>query len=92
MFILNIFEPLWFVKVQVIILQVPPFALVQAGILRNRLENDFSERILSFNLVTSQFYTELITRARLSGKAIGKADWYIAALANRLAVATVIWK
>jgi predicted nucleic acid-binding protein len=63
-------------------------------ILRDRLEDEvlphFSERILPFNLATSQFYCELMAHARLSGKAIGKADGYIAAtaLANRLAVAT----
>lgn len=50
----------------------------------------FSERILSFNLATSQFYSELMARARVSGKAIGTADGYIAAtaVANGLAVAT----
>ncbi|KQV28879.1 plasmid stability protein StbB [Rhizobium sp. Root1203] len=63
-------------------------------ILRDRLEDEvlphFSERILPFNLATSQFYCELMAHARLSGKAIGKADGYIAAtaFANRLAVAT----
>ncbi|MBB4193024.1 hypothetical protein GGE45_001609 [Rhizobium aethiopicum] len=63
-------------------------------ILRDRLEGEvlphFSERILPFNLVTSQFYAELMARARVSGKAIGAADSYIAATAaaNGLAVAT----
>jgi len=63
-------------------------------ILRDRLESEvlpnFSERILPFNLVTSQFYSELMARARVSGKAIGTADGYIAATAaaNGLAVAT----
>lgn len=63
-------------------------------ILHDRLEGEvlphFSERILPFNLVTSQFYSELMARTRVSGKAIGKADGYIAAtaLANGLAVAT----
>ena len=64
------------------------------SILRDRLEGEvlphFSDRILSFNLATSQFYSELMVRARVSGKAIGTADGYIAATAaaNRLAIAT----
>ena len=63
-------------------------------ILRDRLEGEvllhFSERILPFNLATSQFYSELMARARVSGKKIGTADGYIAATAaaNGLAVAT----
>ncbi|CUX70869.1 MULTISPECIES: type II toxin-antitoxin system VapC family toxin [Agrobacterium] len=63
-------------------------------ILRDRLEGDvlphFSDRILSFDLATSQFYSELMARARMSGKAIGTADGYIAAtaLAKGLAIAT----
>ncbi|MFK0166621.1 type II toxin-antitoxin system VapC family toxin [Rhizobium sp. NPDC090279] len=60
-------------------------------ILRDRLEGDvlphFSERIPSFDLATSQFYLELMARARVSGKTIGTVDGYIAttAAANRLA-------
>lgn len=63
-------------------------------ILSNRLEQDvlpyFSQRILPFNLASSQFYSELMVRARESGKAIGTSDGYIAATAaaNGLAVAT----
>lgn len=63
-------------------------------ILRDRLEGEvlphFSERILSFDLAASQFYSELMARARVSGKAIGMADGYIAATAaaNCLAIAT----
>nr|WP_299497847.1 type II toxin-antitoxin system VapC family toxin [uncultured Rhizobium sp.] len=63
-------------------------------ILSNRLERDvlpyFSERILPFNLASSKFYSELMVRARASGKAIGTSDGYIAATAaaNGLAVAT----
>ncbi|WP_183905497.1 MULTISPECIES: type II toxin-antitoxin system VapC family toxin [unclassified Rhizobium] len=63
-------------------------------ILRDRLEGEvlphFSERILSFNLASSQFYSELMVRARVSGRAIGTSDGYIAATAaaNGLAVAT----
>ncbi|AJD44405.1 type II toxin-antitoxin system VapC family toxin [Rhizobium sp. SEMIA 4085] len=64
------------------------------SILRDRLEGEvlphFAERILPFGLATSQFYSELMARARVSGKAIGRADGYIAATAaaNGLAVAT----
>jgi predicted nucleic acid-binding protein len=63
-------------------------------VLRDRLEGEvlphFSERILFFDLPTSQFYSELMARARVSGKAIGAADGYIAATAaaNGLAIAT----
>jgi predicted nucleic acid-binding protein len=63
-------------------------------ILRNRLEGEvlphFSGRILSFDLTTSQFYSELMARARASGKAIGTADGYIAATAaaNGLTIST----
>lgn len=63
-------------------------------ILRGRLEGEvlphFSERILSFDLAASQFYSELKARARVSGKAIGAADGYIAATAaaNALVVAS----
>jgi predicted nucleic acid-binding protein len=63
-------------------------------ILRDRLEGEvlphFSGRILSFDLTTSQFYSELMARARASGKAIGTADGYIAATAaaNGLTIST----
>lgn len=63
-------------------------------ILRDRLKGEvlphFSERILPFNLAASQSYAELMARARVSGKAIGTADGYIAATAaaNGLVVAT----
>ncbi|TCU30882.1 hypothetical protein EV130_101457 [Rhizobium azibense] len=63
-------------------------------VLRDRLEGEvlphFAERVLPFNSATSQFYSDLMVRARLSGKAVGKADGYIAATAaaNGLAVAT----
>ncbi|QCL97415.1 type II toxin-antitoxin system VapC family toxin [Agrobacterium tumefaciens] len=63
-------------------------------VLRDRLEGEvlphFSERILSFNLAASQFYSEPMARARVSGKAIGTADGYIAATAaaNALVIAT----
>lgn len=47
-----------------------------------------SRRHLRFDLTTSQFYSELMARARASGKAIGTADGYIAATAatNGLAI------
>jgi len=63
-------------------------------ILHDRLEGEvlphFGGRILSFNLGTSRFYAELMAGGRVAGKAIGKADGYIAATAaeNDLAVAT----
>ena len=63
-------------------------------ILHDRLEGEvlpiFDGRILPFNVGTSQFYADLMARGRTSGKAIGKADGYIAATAaeNHLAVAT----
>lgn len=63
-------------------------------ILRDRLEGEvlphFSDRILSFDLTTSHFYSELMARARASGKAIGTADGYIAATAaaNGLVIST----
>ncbi|MDK4736938.1 type II toxin-antitoxin system VapC family toxin [Rhizobium sp. CNPSo 3490] len=63
-------------------------------ILRERLESEvlpqFSERVLPFDLASSQFYSELMARARVSGRAIGTADGYIAATAaaNGLAIAT----
>jgi len=54
-------------------------------VLRDRLEQDvlplFSGRVLSFDLEASQSYAELMARARLAGRAIGKADGYIAATA-----------
>lgn len=64
------------------------------AILHERLEGEvlplFDGRILPFSAGTSQFYAELMSGGRTSGKAIGKADGYIAATAaeNHLAVAT----
>lgn len=63
-------------------------------ILHDRLEGEvlpiFDGRILPFNVRTSQFYADLMASGRTSGKAIWKADGYIAATAaeNHLAVAT----
>ncbi|WP_026019887.1 type II toxin-antitoxin system VapC family toxin [Komagataeibacter europaeus] len=54
-------------------------------VLQERLEQDvlplFEGRILSFDLGASQAYAELMVRARCEGRAIGKADGYIAATA-----------
>ncbi|WP_010511283.1 type II toxin-antitoxin system VapC family toxin [Komagataeibacter europaeus] len=55
------------------------------AVLQERLEQDvlplFEGRILSFDLGASQAYAELMVRARCEGRAIGKADGYIAAIA-----------
>ena len=55
------------------------------SVLRERLEQDvlplFAGRVLSFDLAASQAYAELMVRARSEGRAIGKADGYIAATA-----------
>ncbi|EDX2839297.1 type II toxin-antitoxin system VapC family toxin [Salmonella enterica subsp. enterica serovar Berta] len=59
-----------------------------------RLEREvlpiFEGRVLAFDLDTSGTYADLMARARFEGKAIGKADGYIAATAARhgLMVAT----
>ncbi|NTF97844.1 type II toxin-antitoxin system VapC family toxin [Rhizobium rhizogenes] len=64
-------------------------------IYQDRLEREvlpaFSGRILSFDLDASQAYAKLMARAREAGKAIGKADGYIAATAaaRGLTVATL---
>jgi len=64
------------------------------SILHDRLEGEvlplFDGRILPFDVGTSHFYAALMADGRKSGKAIAKADGYIAATAaeNRLAVAT----
>lgn len=63
-------------------------------IYQQRLENEvlpnFAGRVLAFDLDTSKTYAELMARARTEGKAIAKADGYIAATAaaHRLMVAT----
>lgn len=63
-------------------------------VLHDRLQDEvlpiFDRRILPFNVGTSHFYADLMASGRTSGKAIGKADGYIAATAaaNGLAVAT----
>ena len=50
----------------------------------------FSARILPFDLPATKAYAELMMRARSAGKAIGRADGYIAAIAaaNGLTIAT----
>ncbi|MBY5394054.1 type II toxin-antitoxin system VapC family toxin [Rhizobium leguminosarum] len=63
-------------------------------VLYDRLEQEvltlFSGRVLSFDMAASQSYSELMAGARAAGRAIGKADAYIAATAaaNGLIVAT----
>lgn len=51
----------------------------------DRLERDvvpaFKGRVLPFDLDASQAYADLMAQARAAGKAIGKADGYIAATA-----------
>jgi predicted nucleic acid-binding protein len=63
-------------------------------IYQDRLEREvlpaFSGRVLPFDLDASQAYAKLMARAKEAGKAIGKADGYIAATAaaRGLTVAT----
>jgi predicted nucleic acid-binding protein len=63
-------------------------------IYEERLEREvlpaFAGRVLAFDLDTSKTYAELMARARAEGKAIAKADGYIAATAatHGLIVAT----
>ncbi|MCW0021387.1 type II toxin-antitoxin system VapC family toxin [Rhizobium sp. BT-226] len=64
------------------------------AIYQDRLEREvlpvFTGRVLSFDLDASQAYAQLMARAKGAGKAIGKADGYIAAtaVARGLIVAT----
>jgi predicted nucleic acid-binding protein len=64
------------------------------SIYHDRLEREvlpaFTGRVLSFDLDASQAYATLMARAKAEGKAIGKADGYIAATAaaRALMVAT----
>ena len=55
------------------------------SIYQERLEREvlpaFTGRVLPFDLDASQAYAELMAQARAAGKAIGKADGYIAASA-----------
>jgi len=63
-------------------------------IYQERLEQEvlptFAARVLAFDVDTSKTYADLMARARAEGKAIGKADGYIAATAaaRSLIVAT----
>ena len=63
-------------------------------IYQDRLERDvlsvFTGRVLPFDLDASQAYAELMANAKTTGRAIGKADGYIAAtaVARGLIVAT----
>ena len=73
-------------------------AAMPAGIrrttLHERLEGEvlplFANRVLPFDLDASKAFAALMVRAQKSGKAIGTADGYIAAIAasRNLAVAT----
>lgn len=64
------------------------------SILQDRLEGEvltaFMGRVLPFDLEASQSYATLMARAKAGGKAVGKADGYIAATAtaHTLIVAT----
>jgi predicted nucleic acid-binding protein len=55
------------------------------SIYQERLEKEvlpaFTGRVLPFDLAASRAYADLMARAKESGKAIGKADGYIAATA-----------
>jgi hypothetical protein len=55
-------------------------------IYQERLEKEvlptFAGRVLPFDLNASQAYADLMARARARGRAIGKADGYIAATAT----------
>ena len=65
-------------------------AVMPAGkrrtIYHERLEKEvipaFAGRVLPFDLQASQAYADLMARAKSGGKAIGKADGYIAATAR----------
>ena len=58
--------------------------------LKYEVLSTFSDRVLPFDLDASEAYADLMARARSGGKAIGKADGYIAATAaaHGLMVAT----
>ena len=64
------------------------------SIYQDRLEREvlpaFTGRVLPFDLLASQAYSALMAGAKAAGKAIGKADGYIAAIASvrALTVAT----
>ncbi len=66
----------------------------RSAVYRDRLEAEvlpaFSGRVLPFDLDASRAYADLMARAKAEGKAIGKADGYIAATAaaHSLIVAT----
>ena len=55
-------------------------------IYQERLENEvlptFTGRVLPFDLDASEPYADLMARAKAEGKAIGKADGYLAATAS----------
>lgn len=49
--------------------------------LANQVLPAFAGRVLSFDLDAAQAYSDLMAQARIDGRAIGKADGYIAATA-----------
>lgn len=65
------------------VLALPPGR--KRDLLHGRLERDvlplFSNRILAFDLPASERYATVMARARRDGKAIGRADGFIAAIA-----------
>ncbi|MCO5083320.1 MAG: type II toxin-antitoxin system VapC family toxin [Rhizobiaceae bacterium] len=73
-------------------------AALPAGKRRDRLEERFERdilsaftgRVLPFDIVASRNYAAIMARAQAAGRAIGKADGYIAAIAasRNLMVAT----
>jgi predicted nucleic acid-binding protein len=64
-------------------------ASLPAGKRRHRLHEGLETRV-AFDLLASQAYADLMSRARTIGLSIGAADGYIAATAaaNKMAVAT----
>jgi len=50
--------------------------------LANEVLPTFEGRVLHFDMDASQAYADLMARAKAEGKAIGKADGYIAATAS----------
>lgn len=58
------------------------------AIYQDRLEREvlpvFTGRVLAFDLDASRAYADLMTQAKAAGKAIGRADGYIAATAASL--------
>ena len=53
-----------------------------AGVLERILERIFADRVLAFDANAARAYGEIVSRARLKGRAIGTADGQIAAIAQ----------